>query len=63
MILRFISVYEQRNGDTQKIPSPEERILQAKCRTPEKVFHRWVIQNGKWKKRTADLYQLKDKRD
>ncbi|MGB6339653.1 MAG: hypothetical protein WBF32_07745 [Candidatus Aminicenantaceae bacterium] len=62
MILRFISSYEQSNGDTQKIPSPEERILQANCRTPGKIFHRWVLQNGKWKKRVADLYQLKEKR-
>ncbi len=62
MILRFISAYEQSTGDTQKIPSPEERILQANCRTPGKVFHRWVLQNGKWKKRAEDLYQLKEKR-
>jgi hypothetical protein len=61
-ILRFISAYEQSNGDTQKIPSPKERILQAKCRTPEKVIHRWVHQNGKWKKSVADLYPLKEKR-
>jgi len=62
MILRFISLYEQSNGDTHKIPSPKERILKANCRTPGKVFHRWVRQNGKWKKRVADLYQLKEKR-
>lgn len=62
MILRFISSYEQNNGDTQKILSPEERIIQANCRTPGKVFHRWILQNGKWKKCVADLYQLKEKR-
>jgi hypothetical protein len=61
-ILRFISAYEQSKGDSQKIPSPKERVLQAKCRTPQKVFHRWVLQNGKWKKRVDDLYQLKEKR-
>jgi hypothetical protein len=61
-ILRFISAYEKSNGDSQKIPSPKERVLQAKCRTPQKVFHRWVLQNGKWKKRVDDLYQLKDKK-
>jgi hypothetical protein len=62
MILRFIAVYEQNDGDIHKIPSPKERILQANCRNSGKVFHRWVCQNGMWKKRVADLYQLKDKR-
>jgi hypothetical protein len=63
MILKFISVYEQNKGDVQKMPSSKERILLAKCRAPGKVFHRWVCQNGKWKKRVADLYQLDEKRD
>jgi hypothetical protein len=62
-ILRFISAYEQSNGDTQKIPSPKERILQAKCRNPGKVFHTWALQNGKWKKRVADIYPLKERRN
>lgn len=62
-ILRFISTYEQSDGDTQKIPSPEERILEAKCNTPEKALHRWILQNGKWKKRVADLYPLKEKKE
>lgn len=61
-LLRFISAYEKSNGDAQKVPSPEERILQAKCSDPEKLFHRWILQNGKWKKRVADLYLLKDKK-
>lgn len=62
MILRFIQVYEQSNGNTQKIPSPEERIFQARCRAPEKVFHRWILQSGMWKKSVADLYLLKEKK-
>jgi len=62
MILRFIQAYEQSKGNTQKIPSSEERIFQARCRTPEKVFHRWILQNGKWKKSVADLYLLKEKK-
>ncbi len=61
MILRFISAYEQNDGDAQKIPSPEERILQANCRNPEKAIHRWFLQNGTWKKSGADLFPLKDK--
>lgn len=61
-ILRFISAYEESNGDTQEVPTPEERILQAKCSDPQKVIHRWVLQNGKWKKSVADLYLLKDKK-
>ncbi|MGD9344225.1 MAG: hypothetical protein PVH84_00065 [Candidatus Aminicenantes bacterium] len=61
-ILRFISAFEESDGDEQKVPSPDERILHAKSSDPEKIFHRWVLQNGKWKKSTADLYPLKDKR-
>jgi hypothetical protein len=61
-ILRFIFVYEESDGDAQKFPTPEERILQAKCNDPQKVIHRWVLQNGKWKKSVADLYLLKDKK-
>ncbi len=61
-ILRFISAYEENNGDAQKVPSPEERILQARCSDPQKVIHKWVLQNGKWKKSVADLYLLKDKK-
>jgi hypothetical protein len=62
MVLRFISSYEQSDGDTHKIPSSEERILRANCQTPGKVVHRWVLQNGKWKKCMADLYKLNEKR-
>jgi hypothetical protein len=61
MVLRFISSYNQNNGDTQKIPSLDERILQVKSRIPGKEFHKWTFQNGKWKKSVADIYQLKDK--
>jgi hypothetical protein len=61
-ILRFISAFEESDGDTQKIPSPEERILQTGCSDPEKAFHRWFLQNGKWKKSVADIYQLKEKK-
>ena len=62
-VLRFISAYEESNGNAQKIPSHEERILQTKCNDPQKVIHRWVLQNGKWKKSVADLYLLKDKKN
>jgi hypothetical protein len=61
-LLRFISAYEQSNGDTKKIPSLEERIRLAKSRNPGRASHRWVFQNGRWKKSVADLYQLKDKK-
>jgi len=61
-ILRFISAFEESEGDGHKVPSPEERILLAKCGDPEEVFHRWVLQNGNWKKSTADLYPLREKR-
>ena len=61
-ILRFIRAYEESKGETQKVPTPEERIRHAECLDPEKVFHRWVFQNGNWKKRVADLYLLKDKK-
>lgn len=61
MVLRFIAAYNQNNGDTQKIPSLDERILQAQSRIPGKEFHRWTFQNGRWEKSVADLYQLKDK--
>lgn len=61
MILRFISAYEQSDGNVQKVLSPEERILKAKCRSPEKAIHRWSLHNGIWKKSGADLYPLKDK--
>jgi len=63
MILRFISVYEQSQEEINKNPSPREKILQTKCRAPGKVFHSWILQNGKWKKRVADLYQLREKRN
>ena len=61
-ILRFISAYEESNGDARKVPTPEERILQTKCSDPQKVIHRWVLQNGKWKKSVDDIYLLKDKK-
>ena len=61
-ILRFILAFEESNGDAQKIPSPEERILRAKCSDPQKVIHKWVLQNGMWKKSVDDLYLLKDKK-
>jgi hypothetical protein len=61
-ILRFISSYEESNGDIQEVPSLEERILHAKCSDPEKVFHRWAFGNGGWKKSVADLYQLEDRK-
>ena len=60
-ILRFISDYDGR-GDTHKAPSLKERILQARCSDPEKVFHRWICQNGHWKMRAADLYLLEEKK-
>lgn len=62
MILRFIAAFEKSHGDEEKVPSSEERILQAKGSDAVKVFHRWVHQNGKWKKSTADLYPLKEKK-
>jgi hypothetical protein len=61
-ILRFISAYEESKGDERKVPSLEERFLQTECSDPQKIFHRWVLQNGKWKKSVADLYLLKDKK-
>jgi len=62
-VLRFISSYNQSNGDTQKIPSLDERILNARSCSPGKEFHRWILQNGKWRKSVADLFQLKDKKN
>ena len=62
MSSRFILAFEGSDGDPEKIPSPEDRILQAKHSDAIKVFHRWVQQNGTWKKSTADLYPLKEKK-
>jgi hypothetical protein len=61
-VLRFISSYDQSNGDTQKIPSLEERMLKARSCSPGKEFHRWILQKGKWRKSVADIFELKEKK-
>lgn len=62
MVLRFISSYDRSGGDTQKIPSLDERILKAKPHSPGKEFHRWILQNAQWRKSVDDLFQIKEKK-
>ena len=46
---RFISEYEQKNGEDGEIPSEEERLDLVKENVfPRTEFHIWFIREGKW---------------
>ncbi len=46
---RFISAYEENNGEEEMIPKEDERLdLVKRNAYPRTEFHIWFLQDGKW---------------
>ena len=60
MVMRYISEYEDNQGETDKIPS-ESQILQESCSRIEQrqETHTWKYMNGRWVKTFNNILFLK----